>query len=239
MARKTNKTEHVLSLLSGTEAAVEKEEGKAGPQENKEPDKGLPSPAAHQGNVHVVLAAAKDGDPVADIIKEKLEEELAEEEASGGTGRAEPGPQEKVSVPAGVPADGAGAADMTEAADMAEAADGEPGIPDTDTPETVPALPETEPDEMEGYLFYNIMEKIVQEKAMKYMKQFGNCTCRRCEADTIALALSKLPPKYVVVKEDSISPLLNFYEDHYAGQIIVEITKACIVVNKNPRHHRD
>ena len=91
---------------------------------------------------------------------------------------------------------------------------------------------------MDGFVFYNIMESIVQEKAIKYMKQFGNCTCKRCEADTIALALSKLPPKYVVAKTDSISPLLNFYEDHYAGQIIVEITKACIVVNKNPRHNR-
>ena len=97
---------------------------------------------------------------------------------------------------------------------------------------------EQKPEVMDGFVFYNIMESIVQEKAIKYMKQFGNCTCKRCEADTIALALSKLPPKYVVAKTDSISPLLNFYEDHYAGQIIVEITKACIVVNKNPRHNR-
>ena len=97
---------------------------------------------------------------------------------------------------------------------------------------------EQKPEVMDGFVFYNIMESIVQEKAIKYMKQFGNCTCKRCEAYTIALALSKLPPKYVVAKADSISPLLNFYEDHYAGQIIVEITKACIVVNKNPRHNR-
>lgn len=236
MARKTNKTDHVLSLLSGTDAAVEKEESKAGPQEDKEPDKGGSSPAAHSGNVHVVLAAAKEGDPVADIIKEKLEEELAEEEDSGLAGRMDPGQQEKTSVSsiAGISADGE------------EAAGREPGTTDTAVPdaeeETAAILSETEPeepDEMEGYIFYNIMEKIVQEKAVKYMKQFGNCTCRRCEADTIALALSKLPPKYVVVMADSISPLLNFYEDHYAGQIIVEITKACIVVNKNPRHHRD
>lgn len=53
---------------------------------------------------------------------------------------------------------------------------------------------EQKPEVMDGFVFYNIMESIVQEKAIKYMKQFGNCTCKRCEADTIALALSKLPP---------------------------------------------
>lgn len=253
MARKTNKTDHVLSLLSGTDTTVEKEEAKAEPQERERTDKSGSAHASHQGNVHVVLAAAKEGDPVAEIIKEKLEEELAEEEAKlrppfaeeetplsqadteGAAAGMAVGTAAAGMVAAGTAESGAASADT--AASAAPAADAQASDTNAFLPPQEPAPP-AESDEMEGYLFYNIMEKIVQEKAMKYMKQFGNCTCKRCEADTIALALSKLPPKYVVVKADSISPLLNFYEDHYAGQIIVEITKACIVVNKNPRHHR-
>lgn len=93
-------------------------------------------------------------------------------------------------------------------------------------------------DNMQGYVFHNMMETIVRDKVPEYIEQFGVCTCKHCRADVIALALSKLPPKYVVVHESAISPLRSFYEDHYAGQIVVEITKACIAVSSHPHHSR-
>lgn len=217
MAKKTNKTEHVLSLLSGTDAAVEKDEKKEAEKKGtgQENDTAVQeNPAVNRrGNVHVVLANGGEGDPVAEIVKEKLQEELDNYPLP-----SEEGSSIDMDIPSEEPA--------------AEAAPGAAQAREEQSPK------EQKPEAMDGFVFYNIMESIVQEKAIKYMKQFGNCTCKRCEADTIALALSKLPPKYVVAKTDSISPLLNFYEDHYAGQIIVEITKACIVVNKNPRHNR-
>ena len=214
MTRKTNKTDHVLSILTGAEGET-LENG-----EKKEPE--APS-VKHQGNVHVVMATGGNGDPVAETVKEKLQSELEQQEEKE---RREEAAREEAA--------------RQEAARLAAAEPEQPAAEPAPDQESA-AAPEAEPvpDEMEGYVFYNIMEKIVQDKAMKYMKQFGNCTCKRCEADTIALALSMLPPKYVVVKKDSVSPLLNFYEDHYAGQIIVEITKACITVNRNPRHNRE
>ena len=218
MTRKTNKTDHVLSILTGAEGET-LENG-----EKKEPE--APS-VKHQGNVHVVMATGGNGDPVAETVKEKLQSELEqqeEKERREEAAREEAARQEAARLAAAEP----------EQPVAEPAPEQEPAQAGAETPEAEP-----EPDEMEGYVFYNIMEKIVQDKAMKYMKQFGNCTCKRCEADTIALALSMLPPKYVVVKKDSVSPLLNFYEDHYAGQIIVEITKACITVNRNPRHNRE
>lgn len=275
MARKTNKTDHVLNLLVGTEPGGEKEEKK--PEEKKLQEKKLqekktqerqgretapasPSPKADKGSVHVVLSSIREGDPVAGIIKEKLEEELDKSEAaqapvlSRETPGAETVPEQSPNVP-GKSSDPDQSPEIPGEAPRPEASWEVPELePDPETiakaqglepagePQSaeLPGEPaeDPEPEEMEGYVFYNIMERIVKDKAMKYMTQFGNCTCKRCEADTIALALSKLPPKYVVVKEDSVSPLVNFYEDHYAGQIIVEITKACIVVNKNPRHQR-
>ncbi|MGC4019604.1 MAG: late competence development ComFB family protein [Muricomes sp.] len=71
------------------------------------------------------------------------------------------------------------------------------------------------------------------------MKQFGVCTCSHCKADVMALALTKLSPKYVVVNKTAVSPLINFYSNKYAGQITVEITKACIRVNEAPHHSRE
>lgn len=289
MARKTNKTDHVLNLLVGTDPGGEKEEKK--PEEKKTQEKKLqeqkpqeqkpqekqgretvpdsPSTKADKGSVHVVLSSIREGDPVAGIIKEKLEEEFEKSEAaqapvpSRETSGAEAIPEQSSKVPGEEPGPEASweVPGLEPAPETIAKAQGASPAPEMshETPETAPGpgpsgeaqglepqgaeLPgepaeDPEPEEMEGYVFYNIMEKIVKDKAMKYMTQFGNCTCKRCEADTIALALSKLPPKYVVVKEDSVSPLVNFYEDHYAGQIIVEITKACIVVNKNPRHQR-
>lgn len=306
MARKTNKTDHVLNLLVGTDPGGEKEEKK--PEEKKTQEKKLqekksqeqkpqekqgretvpdsPSTKADKGSVHVVLSSIREGDPVAGIIKEKLEEEFEKSEAaqSSVSSRETPGAAAVPEQYSKVPGEASGPEQSPEVPETASVPKQSSKVPETafvpkQSPEVpgaapgpepspeVPGLgpdPETigkaqglepagepqgaelpgepaedpEPEEMEGYVFYNIMEKIVKDKAMKYMTQFGNCTCKRCEADTIALALSKLPPKYVVVKEDSVSPLVNFYEDHYAGQIIVEITKACIVVNKKPRHQR-
>lgn len=232
MARKTNKTDHVLSLLSGAEPAPEKVEKTKQEPKQDDADKAV-STVTHQGSVHVVVAKGKEGDPVAEIVKEKLQEELDRQEELERQEKQEEILSEKEEEP--FPAQNTY---MPQEASAPQEAQESP-MPEAEPPDTEeePPAPE-EPKEMDGYVFYNIMEKIVQDKAMKYMKQFGNCTCRRCEADTIALSLSKLPPKYVVVKKDSVSPLLNFYEDHFAGQIIVEITKACIIVNKNPRHNR-
>lgn len=89
------------------------------------------------------------------------------------------------------------------------------------------------------FAYINVMERLVREKVMDYMEQFGNCTCSRCVADTMALALTQLPPKYVVINKETVSPLMNFYTQKYAGQITVEITKACIRVGETPHHSRD
>lgn len=88
------------------------------------------------------------------------------------------------------------------------------------------------------YDFVNVMEMLTKEEIMPYMKGFGNCTCSRCVADVMALALTNLPPKYVVMNKASKAPLMNFYAQRYAGQITVEITKACVRVREHPHHNR-
>lgn len=91
---------------------------------------------------------------------------------------------------------------------------------------------EEEPD----FATVNVMEYLVREQAPKYVRQFGHCDCSRCIEDTIALSLTHLPAKYVVVNKNAVSPLLNFYEKRFAGQLIVEITKASMIVDESPHH---
>ena len=89
------------------------------------------------------------------------------------------------------------------------------------------------------YVFLNVMETLVRERVDTYMDQFVTCHCSRCKADIIALALTSLPSKYVVVSRNAATPLMNFYSQRYAGAITVEITKACTRVKEHPHHGRD
>lgn len=93
-----------------------------------------------------------------------------------------------------------------------------------------------EPEVRPAYQIVNVMESIVRDKVQDFMKEFNMCLCERCVTDTIALCLSSLPAKYIVVDQQAVSPLLNFYSNKYIGQVVVELTKSCITVRENPRH---
>lgn len=213
MARKTNKTDHVLNLLSSGSDKDNTEESKtAKPQPPVEPDKAA--------SVSVVQPSS-DKEQLADAIRLSLEEELEkvqekevkEEKADEETEQEVPSKTEGI---------------KEEAAEEAR-----PGVDSKDNGT------EPEPEEDLDFAYVNVMETLVQERVLEYMEQFGICTCPRCIADTSALALTQLPPKYVVVSKAAISPLMNFYSKKYAGQITVEITKACIQVGDVPHHTRN
>ncbi len=117
---------------------------------------------------------------------------------------------------------------------------GKRGRPRKVPPEALPiaAKSTTKTAELDGetYKYICIMENIVGDNVVPYMVRFGNCTCSRCVADTIALALSNLPAKYVVAHADNISPLVDYYWKKYESQILAEIIKACIKVSSMPHH---
>ena len=100
-------------------------------------------------------------------------------------------------------------------------------------PLTEPEPPaEPEPD----YVMLNVMQRIVEDKIIYFMKQFDDCTCPRCKADTIALTLSGLPSKYKIVDKFAVDPLVSYYTGRLISQITVEALKACTQVKDNPRH---
>jgi len=88
----------------------------------------------------------------------------------------------------------------------------------------------------EGISYINVMQRLVEEKADKYIKMFNLCNCPRCRVDVIALTLTHLPAKYVVVKGTETVPMLTVYEGNYSARIISEIMNSCKTVMENPRH---
>ena len=111
-------------------------------------------------------------------------------------------------------------------------------LPDADEqiPKDLPVTENPSAPATPNFKYLNVMEHVVENIAKDYMERLGGCTCERCIADVIALTLTKLPPKYVVVEPPAASPLLNFYSSRFAPHVIVEVTKSCFTVKENPHH---
>ena len=110
-----------------------------------------------------------------------------------------------------------------------------PGPGPTTVPKEAPEpepVAEPEPD----FVYVNVMEAIVKDKIIYFMRQFDVCTCERCVADTIALTMNGLMPRYIVTSPAAVDPLISFYTNKLISDVTVEATKACITVKDNPRH---
>jgi len=102
----------------------------------------------------------------------------------------------------------------------------------TTTQPTMPSQP--------GYRMVNVMETLVARVDLdKYIKEYGVCPCPRCRADVHALILTSLPSKYVVMDENAISLMLNFYESRRKTDIFTATLKACLEVKEHPRHDEE
>lgn len=270
MARKSNKTAHVLNLLSGQDTNEEPEKEPEQPKEPKAEEKAeapkaetateaapVPeaAPAASQAvspevpsNISIIDSGAKEDDPVAERIHEELLKELGMEEPAKEV-PAEPQkevPAEPAKEASIEPVAEAPAAPVPEPAkaeepkvekeepepeeEILDLAPEPPAEPDPPVEPESPAEPE--PD----YVMLNVMQRVVEDKIIYFMKQFEVCTCDRCKADTIALTLSGLPAKYRIVDKHAVDPLVSYYTSRLISQVTVEALKACTQVKDNPRH---
>lgn len=213
---RSSKTARVLSLLTDPEAASEEK---------------TVAEEASQKATEAAAQLVSDAETQAQI-RDALETELA---------------AEALKKPARAPKKSAPAAPKAETPpEPAPAAEPEPApVPEPSPaagPEPAPAAPAApqpaeEPDE-EHYSVLNVTQALVEEKTDKYIKMFGMCTCQRCRIDVIALALSNLPSKYVVVSDKDINPRLSMYESKYSAAVITQVMSACKKVLEKPHHKR-
>lgn len=214
MARKTNKTSHVLNLL--TNGAPE-EAGEQSVQETGQKESGGTVTAEGQKaapeNKVIVVNETSENEKLSNEIRNRLEAQLEAEEA-----------QAAKEAPAQTPVK------------EAEAVLKEKEEPVSEAPAEAPVSEEPEKEE-HTYRMLNVMETILEGTDLEgQMKQYGVCTCSRCNADVRALVLTRLPAKYVIVDNIAASPMIGYTENKYRTQIFTEIMKACITVKEHPRH---
>lgn len=79
----------------------------------------------------------------------------------------------------------------------------------------------------------NTMETVVMEKLDTVLNRFNCCKCDRCKKDIVALALNKLPPKYMVLAENQPLPIIGTQEN---AQVVSAIIQAVLTVRNHARH---
>ena len=161
------------------------------------------------------------------------------EPASGPEPVSEPVPQpEFTPEPKPLPAPEAASEPKPEAETIPEPASEPEPISEPDPqPAPIPAPhPAPDPNDL---VVINIMEALVEEKAPRYIKMFGLCSCKRCEADVKALTLTNVQPAYIVRRRAEAHAMLTVYESRYNSTIFAQLTRACKAVMDSPRHDRE
>ena len=261
---KGNKTAHVLNLLTapGEVASTPAEEEEV---EETAPET-APSAASRPLLPPILEVAQANDDHLSQQIQQALEEELIPDPIPEPVPVPEPAPapapapsggkmnQDEIEkmlasmaasdpepAPAPAPAPSGGKMNQDEIEKMlASMAPPDPEPTPTPPPAPAPApKPEKKPEPpQEDIEYINVMQVLVEEKAPRYIKMFGLCTCQHCQADVKALTLSNLVPKYVVLPKIDRIPMLTVYEGRFNSTIFAQLTRACKVVMDHPRHDR-
>lgn len=82
-------------------------------------------------------------------------------------------------------------------------------------------------------ILINAMESAVLEKLDAVLARFKCCKCDRCKKDIVAIALNKLPAKYMVLTEGRPAPELD---PQTRAQILSAMIQAVLAVRAHPRH---
>lgn len=259
---RSSKTDHVLNLLSGgareEEARPAAEEQPAGTP----PVEPETAPVEHREGERIVapiLQVARTNNEalsrtIRDALTQSLEEEIAQSEEEHPTPAPEPEPApEPAPEPQPAPASGGGKMSQEEIEKLLQgmaAPEPEPESKPEPVPEPQPE-PELAPEPAsafetpfapretrlpDGAVCVNVMEVLVDERIERYVRMFGLCDCARCLADVRALALTRLPPKYVVLAESVATPMLSLYRAKFESQVIAQVVQACKTVMEAPRH---
>lgn len=83
----------------------------------------------------------------------------------------------------------------------------------------------------------NYMEEVVFSIMQEVIGDINVCTCEKCMLDIAALALNDLPPKYIVTEKGELYSKINSLSQQFEVDIISAITKAAVLVKRNPRHN--
>ena len=225
MAKKTNKTSHVLNLITGSQPPVASS-GETQPSSSASGETQQEGSAAEEPvrvpSANVTVVDPREEGKLAEEIQKNLIQELEKEQTEEQA--EQPGEQEEQS----------------------EEQSEEQTEEQTEQPKTNAGTPvQKEPDQPEeqkqedgpSYRVVNIMEEILTpELILDALKSNDTCTCSRCQADVKALMLTRLPPKYIVADNTTVPMLLTFYRNKFRVAVLSQSMRACMEVKEHPRH---
>ena len=229
MAKKTNKTSHVLNLITGSQPPVASS-GETQPSSSASGETQQEGSAAEEPvrvpSANVTVVDPREEGKLAEEIQKNLIQELEKEQTEEQA--EQPGKQEE------------------QQEEQPEEQPEEQTEEQTEQPKTNAGTPvQKEPEQQEeqkqedgpSYRVVNIMEEILTpELILDALKSNDTCTCSRCQADVKALMLTRLPPKYIVADNTTVPMLLTFYRNKFRVAVLSQSIRACMEVKEHPRH---
>ena len=237
MAKKTNKTSHVLNLITGSQPPVASS-GETQPSSSASGETQQEGSAAEEPvrvpSANVTVVDPREEGKLAEEIQKNLIQELEKEQTEEQA--EQPGKQEE--QPEEQPEE--------QSEEQPEEQTEEQPEEQTEQPKTNAGTPvQKEPEQQEeqkqedgpSYRVVNIMEEILTpELILDALKSNDTCTCSRCQADVKALMLTRLPPKYIVADNTTVPMLLTFYRNKFRVAVLSQSMRACMEVKEHPRH---
>lgn len=89
--------------------------------------------------------------------------------------------------------------------------------------------------ESRNMILVNVMEDLVLSKLDSTLARFNCCKCNKCKKDIAAVALNRLTPRYMVMKEDD-AVKRHSVEEEYGSEVTSALIQAILIVKKAPRH---
>ena len=215
MAKKTNKTSHVLNLITGSQPPVApsgetQQEGSAAEEPVRVP------------SANVTVVDPREEGKLAEEIQKNLIQELEKEQT-----------EEQAEQP-GEPEEQSEEQSEEQTEEQTEQPKTNAGTPVQKEPEQ---QEEQKQEDGPSYRVVNIMEEILTpELILDALKSNDTCTCSRCQADVKALMLTRLPPKYIVADNTTVPMLLTFYRNKFRVAVLSQSIRACMEVKEHPRH---
>ena len=217
MAKKTNKTSHVLNLITGSQPPVApsgetQQEGSAAEEPVRVP------------SANVTVVDPREEGKLAEEIQKNLIRELEKEQAEQPQEQAEQ-PQEQAERPQ---------EQAEQPQEQAEQPQANAGVAVQEKQEE----PEQKNQQKRlSYRVVNVMEEILTpELILDALKSNDTCTCSRCQADVKALMLTRLPPKYIVADNTAVPMMLTYYCNKFRVAVLSQSIRACMKVKEHPRH---
>ena len=224
MAKKTNKTSHVLNLITGSQPPVApsgetQQEGSAAEEPVRVP------------SANVTVVDPREEGKLAEEIQKNLISELEKEQAEQPQEQAEQ-PQEQAEQPQEQAEQPQEQAEQPQ--EQAEQPQANAGVAVQEKQEE----PEQKNQQKRlSYRVVNVMEEILTpELILDALKSNDTCTCSRCQADVKALMLTRLPPKYIVADNTAVPMMLTYYCNKFRVAVLSQSIRACMKVKEHPRH---